>query len=178
MSTGDKNLMIRPAKESDAEVLGELGARTFSEAYSDILPVGDLEDYLGEAFSVGQMLEDIADPEVLLFVASISGTPCAYMKLQPTPVRRCICGANPIELLRLYIDSPFKGRGIGTALMDAGLGTARRKAYRTCWLKVWEGNTEAIAFYENKGFSRVGNEPYPVASTCRNVVLMARPLEQ
>ncbi len=178
MPTGDKYLLIRPAEESDAEVLADLGGRTFSDAYSCTLSAEDLDDYLCRAFRPERMLEDIADPDVLLFLGLISDVACAYIKLQPTPVRPCIRGANPIELLRLYVLPGWKGRRIGTALMDAGLGAVRNKAYRTCWLKVWEGNTKAITFYENKGFSTVGNEPYPVGSDSRSVVLMACSLEE
>ncbi len=178
MSNGDKTLSIRPAEERDAGLLADLGGRTFSDAYSCTLSAKDLDDYLGKAFSREQMLEDIADPEVLLFLGLISNTLCAYIKLRPTPTRRCVRGANPIELLRLYVLPGRQGRKIGTALLDVGLKAARDKAYDTCWLKVWDENAKAIEFYTNKGFATVGNEPYPVGSDSRNVVLMARALEE
>jgi ribosomal protein S18 acetylase RimI-like enzyme len=178
MSNPDKTLSIRPAQERDADLLADLGARTFSDAYSHTLSAEDLDDYLRKAFSRERVLEDIADPDVLLFMGLISNTPCAYIKLQPTSVRQRICGANPIELLRLYVLPGWKGRGIGTALMDAAFEAARDKGYKTCWLKVWDENTQAIDFYANKGFAIVGNEPYPVGSTSRNVVLMACPLDE
>lgn len=178
MPNGDKTLSIRPGQERDVDLLADLGGRTFSDAYSCTLSAEDLDDYLGKAFSREQMLEDIADPEVLLFLGLISNTVCAYIKLAPTPARRCVRGANPIELLRLYVLPGWKGRRIGTALLDVGLKAARDKAYSTCWLKVWDRNAKAIEFYTNKGFAIVGNEPYPVGSDSRNVVLMARALEE
>ena len=178
MSNRDKTLSIRPGEERDADLLADLGARTFSDAYSCTLSAEDLDEYLRKAFSPERMLEDITDPDVLLFLGSVSDTVCAYIKLQPTPVRQCVRGANPIELLRLYVLPDCKGRGIGTALLDDGLKTARDKTHKTCWLKVWDENTKAIGFYTNRGFAIVGNEPYPVGSTSRSVVLMACPLEE
>ena len=178
MSNRDKTLSIRPAEERDADLLADLAARTFSDAYSCTLSAEDLDNYLRKALSPEQILEDITDPDIVLFLGLISNTLCAYIKLQPTSVRECICGANPIELLRLYVLAGWKGRGIGTSLMDVGLKAARDKAYRSCWLKVWDENTKAIDFYTNKGFAIVGNEPYPVGSTSRNVVLMACSLEE
>lgn len=172
-----RDFSIRQAEKGDADVLADLGAKTFSDAYACTIPADDLSDYLQESFSRRQMLEDITNPEVLLFLGVIAGKVCAYIKLQSTAPRPCIQGANPIELLRLYVLPDAKGRGIGTALMDAAFEAARRKGYQTCWLKVWDGNAGAIGFYDGKGFATVGNEPYPVSNTSRNVILMARPLE-
>jgi len=176
-STDNREFSIRPAEKSDADILADLGAKTFSDAYACTIPADDLNDYLQEAFSRRQMLDDITNPEVLLFLGVIAGKVCAYIKLQPTPPRRCIQGANPIELLRLYVLPDAKSRGIGTALLDVAFEAARKKGYKTCWLKVWDGNAGAIGFYDRKGFATVGNEPHPVANTSRNVSLMARPLE-
>ena len=177
VAVNGRTLAISPAEQRDADLLADLGARTFSDTYSSILPARDLDHYLREAFNTEQMVDDIANPEVLLFVGSISNTVCSYIKLEPTPPRKVVGGVNPIELLRLYVLPRWKGMGFGTALMDVGLAAARDNGHKTCWLKVWEGNTKAIDFYENRGFSRVGNEQYPVGSTSRNVVLMARQLE-
>jgi ribosomal protein S18 acetylase RimI-like enzyme len=176
ISVNDEIFSIRPAKESDAESLADLGARTFADAYSSILPAEDLGAYLREAFSVERMIEDIANPEVLLFVASTSEVVCAYIKLQPTTAPEPVEATNPIELMRLYILSGQQGCGIGTALMDAAFSVARDREYTTCWLKVWEGNHKAIGFYKSKGFSQIGNQAYPVGNVCRNVILMVCPL--
>jgi ribosomal protein S18 acetylase RimI-like enzyme len=177
-ANSDRTLSIRPAEKRDADLLADLGARTFSDAYSCTLAAEDLDDYLRKAFSREQMLEDITDPHVLLFLGLVSNTLCAYIKLKPTAARRCICGPDPIELLRLYVLDGAKGCGIGTALLDLGLKTAKDRRYRSCWLKVWDENCRAIDFYKNKGFTVAGNEPYPVGSSSRNVVLMTRSLEE
>ena len=177
-ANSDKTLSIRPAEQRDAELLADLGARTFSDAYACTLSAQDLEDYLRTAFSPEQMLEDVTDPNVLLFLGLVSNRLCGYIKLKPTPVRECVGGTNPIELLRLYVQAGYEDRGIGTALLYVGLQEARDRGYRSCWLKVWDENAKAIDFYRNKGFTVVGNEPYPVGSTSRNVVLMTRSLEE
>ncbi len=174
----DETFSIRPAQEGDADSLADLGVRTFSDAYSTTVPAKDLADYLAKAFSTEQVLEDIASPDVLILVAANSNTICGYIKLQATPAPEHIDAKNPIELMRLYILRDWQGCGIGTALIDAGFRAAKDRAYKTCWLKVWEGNQRAIDFYENKGFARVGNEPYLVGSSSENVVLMVCPLEE
>lgn len=168
-----RTLSIRPAEQRDAGLLAALGARTFADTYSSILPATDLDDYLRDAFSIEQMLDDIANPKVLLLIGWVSNTACSYIKLEPTAARKVVDGPDPIELSRLYVLPRWKGFGIGGVLLDVGLAAARDRAHKTCWLRVWEGNTRAMDFYKDKGFSPVGNEPYPVGSTSRTVVLMA-----
>lgn len=177
VTVNGRTLKIRQVERRDARLLADLGADTFADTYSTILPTGDLTDYLREAFSPERVLEDIADDRVILFLGSISKTACSYIKLQPTPVREVIRGDNPIELVRLYVQPEWKGLGIGGALLELGLAAARDKGYTACWLKVWQGNTRAIDFYENRGFSQAGSEPYPVGGTSRDVLLMVRPIE-
>ena len=49
-----------------------------------------------------------------------------------------------------------RGRGIGTALMRAGLDWARARGAHKMELQVWPHNTSAIELYEKFGFVREG----------------------
>lgn len=49
-----------------------------------------------------------------------------------------------------------RGRGIGTALMRAGLDWARSRGAHKVELQVWPHNTAAIRLYENFGFVQEG----------------------
>nr|WP_328823960.1 GNAT family N-acetyltransferase [Microbacterium hydrocarbonoxydans] len=57
------------------------------------------------------------------------------------------------EITRLWADPELRGRGIGSALLDAALSRTR-DAVR---LSVWEWRTAAIRLYESRGFERVAS---------------------
>ena len=51
----------------------------------------------------------------------------------------------------LCVDESARGKGIGTALMDAAVAFARAKSCHNVDLNVWEFNEGARAFYERYG---------------------------
>lgn len=56
----------------------------------------------------------------------------------------------------LYVDRAYRGQGIGRALMEAMLATARRWHARCVWLETQDVNYAAIQFYQRLGFKWCG----------------------
>jgi RimJ/RimL family protein N-acetyltransferase len=50
----------------------------------------------------------------------------------------------------------YRGRGIGSALLEASIGWARQAGAHKIALEVWPHNEAAIALYEKFGFEREG----------------------
>lgn len=70
---------------------------------------------------------------------------------------------RPVEPGRLLMDgicvhAEARGRGIGSALLDAIVDEARRQGARDVRLDVIDRNTRARALYARKGFCAVGTE--------------------
>src|SRR5256885_12874476 len=63
------NLIVRRGKAEDAELLAELGARTFSETFAPDNTPEDIAAYLASAFSPAQQAEELADPDCLFQIA-------------------------------------------------------------------------------------------------------------
>ena len=61
-----------------------------------------------------------------------------------------------IGSLGIGVLAPYRGHGIGRALMDAALQKARLKGLTRIELTVRENNTPAIALYEKFGFEKEG----------------------
>ena len=60
------------------------------------------------------------------------------------------------EIFVLYADPGRRGRGAGTAILDAITGGQQRQGAREQWVAVAEGNLKGIPFYEARGFLRHG----------------------
>jgi ribosomal protein S18 acetylase RimI-like enzyme len=73
----------------------------------------------------------------------------------------------------------WRGRGLGGALLDAGLAWAAGAGAHKAWLEVWPDNEAGIALYRSRGFEVEGRK---VAHYRRrngelwDAVLMGRPL--
>ena len=60
--------------------------------------------------------------------------------------------------LAIAVVPSARGKGVGTALLEALLGRAREAGYPTLSLSVDRNNAGAIELYERHGFSRVGED--------------------
>ncbi len=64
------------------------------------------------------------------------------------------------RILMLAVDKPFRGRGIGSALLNRFIFECKKMGIRTVSLEVRTGNIDAIQFYQKRGFqvmSRIDN---------------------
>ncbi len=171
-----KTIFIRRASPEDARILSNMGELTFTRSYASIIAAQELASYTSRGFSIEQIESELAAPQITYFVALAGTIPCGYSKLAPTPAPPAVEGVKPVELARLYVLPERTGMGIGGELIAASLDTAFEQGYRSCWLRVWQGNEKAIEFYRRWGFRRVGSEPYYVGKCSQTVLLMIRDL--
>ena len=60
------------------------------------------------------------------------------------------------EIANLAVAPEFRGRGIGTALVDEVLGEASRSGAEQMYLEVRDSNAEARRLYASRGFEEIG----------------------
>ena len=170
------DLIIRRGTVVDAALLSELGARTFAETFAADNTPEDLAAYTSASFNVAQQTAELEDPASIFLIAEINGTAAGYARLRASEPEKCIEGANPIELVRLYVSRDWLGKGIGGELMRACLDAARQAGHETIWLGVWEGNPRAQAFYRKWNFRAVGEHIFPLGLDLQRDLLMERAL--
>jgi RimJ/RimL family protein N-acetyltransferase len=56
----------------------------------------------------------------------------------------------------MLVAAGWRGRGVGSALLRAGIDWARRAGAHKVALQVWPHNQAAVALYEKFGFQREG----------------------
>jgi ribosomal protein S18 acetylase RimI-like enzyme len=167
---------IRYGTSKDAELLSELGARTFCETFAEQNTKEDMAAYLAEAFSVNKQAAELADANVTFLIAEAGDKPRGYAKLLSGPAPNCVTADTPVEISRIYVAKESIGKGIGAQLMFRCMEAANERGFRTIWLGVWERNERAQNFYRNWGFKVVGNQSFLLGSDLQNDYVMERSL--
>ena len=174
MTTQTHALNVRRASIEDAELLGELGARTFAETFSEDNTADDMAAYVAASFSPEHLTAELTDPSSVFFIAEVDGNAAGYAKLHPGEAPEVVGGRKPVELVRLYVARAWLGRGVGPALMQRCLDEARRMGFQIIWLGVWERNHRAQAFYRKWNFHEVGEHVFQLGSDPQRDVVMQR----
>ena len=170
-------MKVVEADSSFAGYLSEFGGRAFIHAYQCTLPIKELKEYIDVAFAESTILAEINGSSETYFICQDADlNPCGYAKLILSPAPKCIGSNSCIELQRLYIDSDYRGQGVGKLLESHAESHASDLDIQDIWLRVWEGNEIAQEIYINWGFTIVGEEPYQVGKEKRTVRLMSKPL--
>lgn len=165
---------IKRASVSDVQILTEIGRKTFVEKFSKDNRKEDMDLYVSETFNFERQLSEIKDPNRFIEIAWIENQPAGFLHLlngQPEP---SVKGAKPIEILRLYADSQWHGKGVGTALMERSIKIAREQGFETIWLGVWEKNARAQAFYKKYGFEAGGQHMFRLGTDEQIDIIMTR----
>ena len=139
-----QEITIRPIALSDnaalahavRNTLAEFGAAKPGTAYYD-----ETTDHLYELFS--QM------PSSAYFVAELDGEVLGGGGIYPTEG----LPTDTVELVKLYLLPPARGRGVGKALINQCLQAAQAAGYARIYLETTEELTQAIPLYERLGFT-------------------------
>jgi ribosomal protein S18 acetylase RimI-like enzyme len=171
-------VFIRQATVEDAEMLAELSAKTFWDAFH-AHPANapeDMSDYMKKAFNVQQIRKELENKKAFFLVAEVDGIPVGYAKLLLESREDPIKAEKPIELCRLYLTTEFIGKGVGQKLMDECFSIALQRGCDVMWLGVWEFNFRAQRFYEKQGFHRVGQHIFQLGADAQTDFLMQKEL--
>jgi len=87
------------------------------------------------------------------FVAEDGGAVVGWAALSPVSSRPCYAGVAENSV---YVASAARGRGVGTALMDALTAAAAAAGIWTIQTSVFPENAASIALHERAGFRVVG----------------------
>lgn len=156
LSTSRGTIGLRRAGPDDALCTGVLATQVFLDTYATNGISRELAREALDGYGPAFFARRLAQPDVVLWLAELDGHAVAFVELQshrPCPVQG---GPADLELVRLYVQQPFQGLGVGRGLLRLAEQHAHRQAAPRLWLTAWDGNTRARAFYSRCGWADVG----------------------
>lgn len=121
-------------------------------------------------------LDDLMDPEPpwdFAEVAVVDGLVRSFLAAGIQPWNR------RLVIWHLYVDLPWRRKGIGRALMESAFEYGRSREAITAWLETSNLNAPAIAAYRRMGFELCGLDRtmyHGTDSAAETALFMARPL--
>jgi RimJ/RimL family protein N-acetyltransferase len=137
---------VRRAREPDLPAVFDSFERTAAEGkwIGSELP-------LDRTDRIARWRDFIAGTEGVMLVAEIDGEIVGGSSLQ-------WIGHSGTGLLGLgmWLDAPYRGRGLGTALLTESITWAKDNGAHKITLEVWPHNDAALALYRRFGFEQEG----------------------
>jgi ribosomal protein S18 acetylase RimI-like enzyme len=152
--------LVRPGRPSDAGALAAFAAETFVDTYGRYNEPENLRRHLHAAFGPRQQAAELSDPHVATLLAHVGPALAGYAQVRRGAAPGCVAGAAPVELHRFYVQRRWHGLGVARTLLAEARAAAHAFGGRTLWLKVWERNARAIAFYAKQGLVDVGTADF------------------
>ena len=153
-------IVHRSATPEDALTLSVLATQVFLDTYATTGVNIDLAKEAIAVYSPSAFEKRLHEPGVEISVATRGDALVAFLDLDATT--KCpVSSVHGLEVLRLYVQSPFQRSGVGRQLM--WLAERKAPAERGAphiWLTAWSGNTRALAFYPALGYRDVGATEY------------------
>jgi GNAT superfamily N-acetyltransferase len=166
-------IQLTRATAKDAKTLSELSRTTFIDTFAAANDPEDMKIYVNKNFGEIQQLAEINDPERIIEIAWSKNKAIGFLHLKKGKPESSIKGASPVELLRLYVDSNWHGKGIGALLMNRAIEIAKADGFKTLWLGVWEKNFRAQSFYKKFGFTPVGQHFFLLGNDLQTDLLLS-----
>ena len=124
-------MIIREWTKEDISIIAEMECRCFHDPWTE------------------EMLADtLRFPVYHCFLAEEGGQVCGYCCL--------ILVCEDAEVGNIAVDAPFRGKGMGKALMEAMHDRAKERGATQCFLEVRVSNENAIALYKKFGYESYG----------------------
>jgi len=162
---------IRKAEESDLESLSQLAQLCFIDTFGNLYTKENLFTHLQETCSVEYFRKNILEDQILL---AENDSLVGYIKFGDVGLPLDNIPEKSKEIQRLYIHPDFKRKHIGSKLMQLAFEDPILQESKHHYLSVYEDNIDAQKFYQNYGFSIVGEYDYYVGSHIDREYIMHR----
>ncbi|MDR3351777.1 MAG: GNAT family N-acetyltransferase [Zoogloeaceae bacterium] len=141
---------LAPILPEDVPAIAALARRIWEDAYSSLLPPGQIDYMLAQRYDHDRLLAEIGNPQkwwVQAFLGDFrAGFACSEIQAGES--------GPEFKLDKLYVHPEAQRRGIGRALVAHAVETAKEQGFDRLILAVNKQNTRALQAYARYGFTR------------------------
>jgi GNAT superfamily N-acetyltransferase len=151
------DVSVRPARTQDAADLGAVHARAWRTSYASLLPeqARTALEPADLAASWSQAVAAPPTPHHQVLVATGAGSVVGFVALGPGSDADAETEVDA-ELMVLVVDPEAHGRGHGSRLLNAAVGTLRDAGFRRVTTWVPDADQARRRFLESAGFAADG----------------------
>ncbi len=157
---------------SDVDILLDISWRTFYESFNHLNTPENMDAYMSKAFTREKLLSELLNPFSEFYFAKEGETFIGYIKVNKCPAQSDIRDDTSLEIERIYIDSQYQGKKLGSQLLDKAKNRGKELDLEYVWLGVWEKNGDAIRFYRRHGFEIFSSHPFVFGDEVQTDLLM------
>lgn len=138
-------IIIRPVEEKDNRLLADMIRQVFLEHDAPQQGTVFSDPTTDDLFTLFQTEQSA------LWVAEWKGAPVGCCGIYPSPG----LDAGYAELVKFYLSKEARGKGIGLALMQQSVDSAKKMGYNWLYLESLPHFAKAVSIYEKQGFVRL-----------------------
>lgn len=136
---------IRPATYVDVPAIGQVARETWRITYAQTIAPHNQQLVLNRSYIAEALVAALEMAHSWFFVAVSGEEVRGFAQF----LRR---GDGHGELVRIYVLPAYQRRGIGSALLQAGVQAMAKEGIHRCYVSVEMDNAPAVAFYQHFGF--------------------------
>lgn len=167
---------LRAAGREDSLCLGVLATQVFLDTYATTGIRPTLAREVLGTFSTAGFAAWLARADTLIHVAEVDGHLVGFAHVTLGAGQEQAPAGVQAELLRLYVQEPFTGQGVGRALLRLAEQSAAQAGTTVMWLTPWVHNHRALAFYARHGYADHGSTWFRIEDEAHENRVLARSL--
>ena len=131
--------------KADIQTTAQLAHKIWNQHYVPIIGQ-DQVNYMVDKFQSESAISKQLKEGYQYFLIEYQSEPCGYLALVPNK------SENKLMISKIYVDIDYRGLSLGKKLLEFTIKKAKTEGLKTIWLTVNKNNTNAIKWYEKKGF--------------------------
>ena len=165
-------IRIFEAKLQNLKDLTDIAYKSFLQAYPQNTDHENMALYLEKAFDEKEINNQLSNPASIFFLMTVNDELSGYAKLRWDRSPEQLKSIRAVELERLYFLNDFKGKGLGSQLLEYCIKFSMGKEFEIMWLLVWDENISGIEFYKHKGFETFAHKVFHFGNDSSEDILM------